>query len=165
MIVGPAVDIDRLGRDYMSCGYGKSVCFPHMYPVNIMLCSGPVIISVFMNFVCLVQFVYQISRVTIEIRHVRRSSHYNDAQVYLRIVDLSGIFWSTGILTSVSESDLLDYIFTLLCGLQGFCITLANMTTARVQCGRTADQSGDQRCNTNALSQSKYSSVMDVAVS
>jgi len=144
-----------LGPDYLSSGYGKSVCFSNKYPANIIFFSGPVIISVFINFVCLVQIVYQICRIRIEIRHVRRSSHYNDAHVYLRIVVLSGIFWSTGIFASVSESDLLDYIFTLLCGLQGFCITLANMTTTRIKCGRKSDYSGDQRCNTNTLSQSK----------
>ena len=148
MFVGPAVGIDQLGPDYLSSGYGKSVCFSNKYPANIIFFSGPVIISVFINFVCLVQIVYQICRVRIEIRHVRRSSHYNDAHVYLRIVVLSGIFWSTGIFASVSESDLLDYIFTLFCGLQGFCITLANMTTARVKCGRKTDNSGDKKCNT-----------------
>lgn len=57
---------------------------------------------------------------------------YQDAQIYLRIVVLSGVFWMTGILAAMLDSDWLDYVFTILCGLQGLCVAVANMTTGRV---------------------------------
>ena len=46
------------------------------------------------------------------------------------------MFWIIGILGSLTESDLLDYIFTIFYGLQGLCITVANLTTTRVKCGQ-----------------------------
>jgi len=63
--------------------------------------------------------------------------------IYSRIVVLSGMFWIIGILGSITESDLLDYIFTIVCGLQGLCITVANLTTTRVKCGKKTDDVSD----------------------
>jgi len=136
LFVGPAVGIDQLGPDYLSSGYGKSVCFPNKYPANVIFFSGPVIV--------------QICRIRIEVRHVRKSSHYDDAKVYSKIVVLSGMFWIIGVFGSITESDLLDYIFTILCGLQGLCITVANLTTTRVKCGQKTDDFGDQTYNTKS---------------
>ena len=90
------------------------------------------------------QIIHIICRIRIEVRHVGKSSHYDDAKVYLRIVVLSGMFWIIGILGSLTQSDLLDYIFTILCGLQGLCITVANLTTTRVKCGQKTDDVSDQ---------------------
>jgi len=57
------------------------------------------------------------------------------------------MFWIICILGSLTGSDLLDYIFTILCGLQGFCITVANLTTTRVKCGEKTDDFGHQNLN------------------
>jgi TctA family transporter len=52
--------------------------------------------------------------------------------VYLRIFALSGFLCITGIMTAMLESDWFDYLFTLLCGLHGFVISLASLTTRQV---------------------------------
>jgi len=137
LFVGPVVGINQLGPDYLSSGCGKSVCFPNKYPANVIFFSGPVIFSLLINLVCLVQIIHHIiCRIRIEVRHVRKSSHYDDAKVYSRIVVLSDMFWIIDILGSITESDLLDYIFTILCGLQGLCISVANLTTTRLNVER-----------------------------
>jgi hypothetical protein len=79
LFVGPPVGIDQLGPDYLSSGCGKSVCFPNKYPANVIFFSGPVIFSLLINLVCLVQIIHHIiCRIRIEVRHVRKSSHYDD---------------------------------------------------------------------------------------
>jgi len=102
LFVGPAVGIDQLGHDYLSSGYGKSVCFPNKYPANVIFFSGPVIFSLLINLICLAQIIHIICKIRIEVRHVRKSSHYDDAKVYSRIVVLSGMFWIIGILGSIT---------------------------------------------------------------
>jgi hypothetical protein len=52
--------------------------------------------------------------------------------VYLRILALSGFFWITGIVAAMLDSEWIDYMFTLLCGLQGFFISVASLTTRQV---------------------------------
>ena len=70
LFLGPAVGIDQLGPDYLSSGYGKSVCFQNEYPANVIFSSGPVIVSLLINLVCLAQIIVQICRIRIEVRHV-----------------------------------------------------------------------------------------------
>jgi hypothetical protein len=45
---------------------------------------------------------------------------------------LSVFIWITGIMAALLEFDCLDYDFTLLCGLQGFVISLESLTTKQV---------------------------------
>ncbi|CAG2192313.1 unnamed protein product [Mytilus edulis] len=132
LIVIPGIVVDQFGPEYWSLGYGGSVCFPNKYPANIIFFSGPVVFGVAVDCFCMVQIVTQICRVRMGMRHIRKLNIYEDAQIYLRIVVLSGVFWVTGIVAAISESEWLDYVFTILCGLQGFFIAVANMTTTRV---------------------------------
>ena len=57
------------------------------------------------------------------------STPLTHAKVFLRIFALSGFLWIIGIMAAILESDWLNYGFTLLCGLQGFFISLASLTT------------------------------------
>ncbi|VDI57827.1 Hypothetical predicted protein [Mytilus galloprovincialis] len=132
LIVIPGIVVDQFGPEYWSLGYGGSVCFPNKYPANIIFFSGPVVFGVAVDCICMVQIVTQICRVRMGMRHFRKLNIYEDAQIYLRIVVLSGVFWVTGIVAAISEFEWLDYVFTILCGLQGFFIAVANMTTTRV---------------------------------
>jgi hypothetical protein len=36
MFVGPAVLLDIYGDAYLSSGYGKQPCFPHIFPANLI---------------------------------------------------------------------------------------------------------------------------------
>ncbi|CAC5410451.1 CELSR3 [Mytilus coruscus] len=134
MIVGLSVFIDKFGPDYLSLGYDGQVCFPNRYPGNVIFFTGPVIVSVIWNFLCLSLTIFQICRVRYQVGNIRKSVPFEDAMVYLRIVVLSGMLWTFGIASAVFESELLEYIFTILCGLQGVCIAIANLTTSKVRC-------------------------------
>ncbi|XP_063447280.1 uncharacterized protein LOC134726794 [Mytilus trossulus] len=131
-VVIPAVCIDQFCPKYRSLGYADSGCFPNKYPANIIFFSGPVVFAVGVDFVCMLQSIIQICRIRLTRKRMCRLNVYQDAQIYLRIVVLSGVFWMTGILATMLDSDFLDYVFTILCGLQGLCVAVANMTTGRV---------------------------------
>ncbi|CAC5368121.1 unnamed protein product [Mytilus coruscus] len=133
LIVVPGIVIDQTGPEYWSLGYGGAVCFPNRYPSNVVLFSGPVVLSVGIDFVCLTYIISQICRVRLELRHIRKLNLYKDAQIYLRVVALSGVFWTTGIISAIYELQWLDFLFTILCGLQGFFVAIANINTSRVQ--------------------------------
>ncbi|XP_063424719.1 uncharacterized protein LOC134708227 [Mytilus trossulus] len=133
LIVVPGIVIDQTGPEYWSLGYGGAVCFPNRYPSNVVLFSGPAVLSVGIDFVCLTYIISQMCRVRLELRHIRKLNLYKDAQIYLRIVALSGVFWTTGIIAAIYEMQWLDVLFTILCGLQGFFVAVANINTSRVQ--------------------------------
>ena len=132
MFVCPAVLLDIYGDAYLSSGYGKQPCFPHIFPANLIFFSGPVMLSITINFVCLLRIIGHICILTNEIGNISMSTPFTHAKVYLRILTLSGFFWITGILAAILESDWFDYAFTLLCALQGFFISLASLTTRQV---------------------------------
>ncbi|CAG2243809.1 unnamed protein product [Mytilus edulis] len=133
LIVVSGIVIDQTGPEYWSLGYGGAVCFPNRFPSNVVLFSGPVVLAVGIDFVCLTYIISQICRVRLELRHIRKLNLYRDAQIYLRIVALSGVFWTTGIISAIYEIQWLDILFTILCGLQGFFVAVANLNTSRVQ--------------------------------
>ena len=132
MFVGPAVFLDIYGDAYLSSGYGKQPCFPHIFPANLIFFSGPVLLSITINFICLLRVVGHICILSHEIGNISMSTPFTHAKVYLRILVLSGFLWITGIMAAILESDWLDHVFTLLCGLQGFFISLASLTTRQV---------------------------------
>ena len=116
----------------MLTGYGKQPCFPHIFPANLIFFSGPVLLSITINFVCLLRIIGNICILSHEIGNISMSTPHTHAKVYLRIFALSGFLWITGIMAAILESEWLDYVFTLLCGLQGFFVSLASLTTKQV---------------------------------
>ena len=128
----PAVLLDIYGDTYLSSGYGKQPCFPHIFPAKLIFFSGTVLLSITFNFVCLLRVIGHICILSHEIGNISKSTFFTQAEVYMRILVLSGFFWITGIMAAILESDWLDYGFTLLCGLQGFFISLASLTTKQV---------------------------------
>ena len=132
MFVCPAVLLDIYGDAYLSSGYGKQPCFPHIFPANLIFFSGPVLLSITINFVCLLRIIGNICILSHEIGNISMSTPHTHAKVYLRIFALSGFLWITGIMAAILESEWLDYVFTLLCGLQGFFVSLASLTTKQV---------------------------------
>jgi hypothetical protein len=132
MFVCPAVLLDIYGDAYLSSGYGKQPCFPHIFPGNLIFFSGPVLLSITIIFVCLLRVIGHICILSHEIGNISMSTPFTHAKVYLRIFTLSGFHWTTGIMAAILESEWLDYVFTLLCGLQGFFVSLASLTTRQV---------------------------------
>jgi hypothetical protein len=132
MFVCPAVLLDIYGDAYLSSGYGKQPCFPHIFPANLIFFSGPVLLSITINFVCLLRVIGHICILSHEIGNISMSTPHTHAKVYLRIFALSGFLWITGIMAAILEFEWLDYVFILLCGLQGFFISLASLTTRQV---------------------------------
>jgi hypothetical protein len=116
----------------MLTGYGKQPCFPHIFPANLIFFSGPVLLSITINFVCLLRVIGHICILSHEIGNISMSTPHTHAKVYLRIFALSGFLWITGIMAAILEFEWLDYVFILLCGLQGFFISLASLTTRQV---------------------------------
>ena len=132
MFVCPAVLLDIYGDAYLSSGYGKQPCFPHIFPANLIFFSGPVLLSITIHFVCLLRVNGHICILSHEIGNISMSTRFTHAKVYLRIFALSGFLWITGIMAAILEFEWLDYVFILLCGLQGFFISLASLTTRQV---------------------------------
>ena len=130
LFVGPAIVLDIYGDAYLASGYGKQPCFPHIFPADLIFFS--VLLAIAVNFVCMLRVIYRICKLSHEIRHVSMSTPYTYAKIYLRILALSGFFWITGIVAAILESEWINYLFTLLCGLQGFFISLASLTTRQV---------------------------------
>ena len=132
MFVGPAGFLNLYGDTYISPGYGKQPYFPHIFPADLILFSGPVLLSITINFICLLRVIGHICILSHTIGNVSMSTPFTHAKVYLRILVLSGFIWITGIMVTLLESDWLDSVFTLLCGLHGFFISLASLTTRYV---------------------------------
>ena len=118
MFVGPAVLLDIYGDAYLSSGYGKQPCFPHIFPANLIFFSGPVLLSIAINFVCLLRVIGHICILSHEIGNISISTPFKHAKVYLRILVLSGFLWITGIMAAILESE--------------FFISLASLTTRQV---------------------------------
>lgn len=129
LFVAPAVILDQFNIANLSVGYGNSVCFPNIYPANLIFFTGPVVVSTVINCVVLFRVIFQVCLFRMEMRHLLKSSSFQDAKLFLRLAILSGIFWVTGLLSGIFESEWLQYIFILLCGLQGCFICIANLTT------------------------------------
>ncbi|CAG2206929.1 unnamed protein product [Mytilus edulis] len=92
LFVGPAVILDQFDVANLSAGYGNSVCFPSRYPANIIFFSGPVVFSTLINFFVLLRVIVQICLMRVEMRNLIKSSYFQDAKLFFRLLLLSGIF-------------------------------------------------------------------------
>lgn len=145
LVVGPAIVVDKLGPKYYSPGYGTGdVCFPIKFPGNLIFFSGPVFLSIILNCTIIVQIIIRIHMASVASGNMRQSSLFSEAQIYLRILSISGCFWVTGILAAYFQSEWLEYIFTIVCGLQGAFVALANLTTRRMRCCKTKERQNIQ---------------------
>jgi hypothetical protein len=57
MFAGPAVFLDIYGAAYFSAGYGKQPCLSNMFPAKLIFYSGPVLLSITINFICLLRVI------------------------------------------------------------------------------------------------------------
>lgn len=76
--------------------------------------------------------------------NIRESSTFSEAKLFLRMLALSGCFWVIGIIAVFAEIVWLEYVFTVLCGLQGLLVTVANLTTRRMDCFKCGQRSTTQ---------------------
>ena len=132
IFVCPTICLDQYSVPNFSAGYGKEVCFPNQFPANLIFFSGPVIVSLFANFVCLTIVIGKVCRLRIENAHLIKSPLFQEAKIFFRFVIVSGMFWVAIVLATILESDSADYIFILSCGLHGFFIAIANLTSRQM---------------------------------
>ncbi|VDI50560.1 Hypothetical predicted protein [Mytilus galloprovincialis] len=135
----PSICIDVFGPSFLSAGYGSYACFPNNYPANLMFFTGPVVVTVFVNSSCLIFVIIHVCKIRTEAANIRKLNIYQEAKMYLRMVALSGVFWFIGIFNAIYDSEWLEYIFTLFCGLTGFFLAVANLTTNRVRFTKKTD--------------------------
>lgn len=132
IFVCPTIFLDQYYVPNLSAGYGKEVCFPNQYPANLIFFSGPIIVSLFANFVCLTIVIGKVCRLRFENEHLIKSPPFQEAKIFFRFVIVSGMFWVTIVLAAILESDWAEYVFILLCGLQGFFIAISNLTSKQM---------------------------------
>ena len=112
--------------------YKGKVCFPTAYPANLLFVAGPILTCIVINAVCLIMVIAFIYRHTNETEDMQKSQSYQQINVYIRMSTLTGVFWVTGIIGAAFESEAVNYIFIVICSLQGFMIALCNLTTSKV---------------------------------
>lgn len=133
MFVFPSVLLDFFRVPYFAAKYSGSVCFPTGYMSNLIFVSGPITLSIVLNTIALIRIMIHVTGNSITMSHVRKSNSFKEGQVYLRICVISGIFWIMGILGACFQSTIIDYIFIVLCSLQGLCVFVAQMTTRLIR--------------------------------
>jgi hypothetical protein len=133
MFVFPSVLLDFFIVPYFSAKYSGSVCFPTGYLSNLVFVSGPITLSIVLNTIALIRIIIYLTRNSITMSHVRKTNSFQEGQVYLRICVISGIVWIMGILGAFFQSTIIDYVFIVLCSLQGLCVFVAQMTTRSIR--------------------------------
>ena len=129
----PAILLDQY--KILSVRYGGNVCFPQGFQGNLYFFTGPVMFLLSVNIICIVSVVIKMAKTRTNIGRSRvshMSQASRDVKVYTRLVILSLLVWSTGIANSFLKEEVLEFVFTLLCGLHGTFITIANLTTKTV---------------------------------
>jgi hypothetical protein len=96
------------------------VCFPTGYLSNLVFVSCPITLSIVLNTIALIRIMIYVTRNSITMSHVRKTNSFQEGQVYLRMCVISGIFWIMGILGAFFQSTIIDYVFIVLCSLQGW---------------------------------------------
>ena len=133
IIVFPSVLLDFFRVPYFSAKYSRSVCFPTGYLSNLVFVSCPITLSIVLNTIALIRIMIYVTRNSITMSHVRKTNSFQEGQVYLRMCVISGIFWIMGILGAFFQSTIIDYVFIVLCSLQGLCVFVAQMTTRLIR--------------------------------
>jgi hypothetical protein len=132
VFVAPSLLFNYWDVSGFTLNYGGHVCFPTDYPANLVFVSAPIGLSVLVNISCFICIAGVITKRSLESCHIRKSSSFQHVSVFARISALTGIFWITGIVGTLYQTQIIEYIFIVCCSLQGFFIALANLTTKRV---------------------------------
>jgi hypothetical protein len=70
-----AVFLDIYGAAYFSAGYGKQPCLSNMFPAKLFFYSGPVLLSITINFICLLRVIGHICILSHDIGNISMSTH------------------------------------------------------------------------------------------
>ncbi len=127
---------------------------------------GPVFLQLFVNLVLLVatlKCIYKSSQAQLALGENNGGVKRRDIGIYLRISALMGLTWIFAVLLLAFPSVVLDYLFNVVNGLQGFYIALAFLSTKRVQrlLGCKAKNQREKRSTRN-VSHSRDKSIQDV---
>lgn len=131
LVVFPCVVLDFLNMPSFRMEYNGKVCFPTGYPANIIFVSGPMVLSVTINVICLLIVMCSIRRQTTNTQQIDKG-FITYLPVYLRLSLLVGILWIFGIISVVMTNEILENIFIALGSLHGFFVSVALTCTVRV---------------------------------
>ena len=133
LLVVPAVMLEFISSNEFSPNYGGSICFPTKYPAVVIFVAGPITFSVALNLISLITLVVYLAKHEQEATKIRHRNLRQQAEIYLRLSVVTGVFWITGIFGSIFQSEILNYMFVIICSFQGFLIAVANVTTKRAR--------------------------------
>lgn len=133
LIVLPCLLIEYLQIENFKMQYNHRACFPTGYPTNIIFFTGPIILSLFVNF-CLLVLSLKLLAFYCQQR-IRGSSLSNLSYCmsFIRLCVISGIFWLLGVLAEALDDAILAFSFVILAGCQGLTVCLCILTSYRLR--------------------------------
>lgn len=130
-IVLPSVILDLTNR--LQIGYATEMCFPSVFPVNIVVFIGPISISILINVVILLVAGRKIYAFQQSIEHSAAIESHLYWPVYLRFFIFSGLSWSLGIIAEATDQDILRILFIFLAGSHGFFFSVSLLISRQVK--------------------------------
>lgn len=131
IIVAVSIVVEMVDAIPMKVGYGGKICFPSDYPATLIFVSGPLVLSLTINIICLIVTICAICRQLTTCK-VLEKAYFTYLTVYIRLTCLSGLLWMFGLMSALFENDVINMLFIVLVGLQGFFISIATTCTSGV---------------------------------
>lgn len=132
LIVLPSCVLD-LCSNYR-VGYSDDVCFPSVWPLNLVVFIAPISVSMMMNVVALILAgrIISIYQRSIEdcSKSIKSRSYW---PVYLRFFIFSGFSWSLGIIAEATNQDILRILFIYAAGCHGFLFSISLLISRKIQ--------------------------------
>ena len=109
--------------------YNGGICFPTGYLASIVFVTIPIGVSILISAICLLLILALVSKQSVKTSIVRMSASYNDAQVLAKISILTGVCWMFGIVHTFTDSQVIVYIFVIICSFQGVFVALVSLSS------------------------------------
>ncbi|XP_064613300.1 uncharacterized protein LOC135477076 [Liolophura sinensis] len=136
-------------------GYGGAICFLNS-PFSIgVFFVGPLAFILVLNAIFFTKTILAIRSVP-EMKEASNKSKKQHVFVYIKLSLLFGFTWTFGILATLLESIVLQYVFTVLTGSQGVMIFLSYCANKRTWAELKAEMSGDKKSRFDVISNKKY---------
>lgn len=132
IIVIPSAILD-ITNSYQ-IGYATNVCFPSIFPVNIVVFIGPIFISILVNVFVLLVAGCKIYTFQQSIKgHSAEIGTHSYWPVYIRFCIFSGLSWLLGIIAEATDQDILRIVFIFLAGSHGFLFSVSLLISRQVK--------------------------------
>lgn len=130
-------------------GYSGQFCFPSGFVANLFSFTLPVITSLCFNIIALIASSIFLGRYNHTVKHlhsVRKARSL--VPVYIRLSLLCAFPWILGIIASIVQVDILNYIFILLSGSHGTFVAMSFLLTKSVRRLALCNRNKNPRNNT-----------------